>query len=175
MKVGAVRAALLSVAIMGLVFAGAAPSQGQAGEKISASTIPSAQLIQPAELNKILQGPASARPLVLQVGFRMMYQEAHIAGAEYAGPGATAGDDLDAAHAVLRRLRQKPLQRPVGRGGRVAVQVEPARGGRPARAQPLPIGAVEPGRRHSDGDGARAARRDRRRPGRCDLARCAWA
>ena len=103
MKVGAVRAALLSVAIMGLVFAGAAPSQGQAGEKISASTIPSAQLIQPAELNKILQGPASARPLVLQVGFRMMYQEAHIAGAEYAGPGASA-DGLKVLHDRVQSL-----------------------------------------------------------------------
>lgn len=90
MKIGFMRAALLSIVVMGLILGGTAPSHAQDGQRIAASTIPSAQLIQPAELNSLLKGPASARPLVLQVGFHMMFQETHIAGAEYAGPGATA-------------------------------------------------------------------------------------
>ncbi len=53
----------------------------------SASTIPAAQLVQPQELNRILQGPRAARPLVLQVGSHLLFDEAHIVGSEYAGPG----------------------------------------------------------------------------------------
>lgn len=90
MKMVALRAALSEFMMMGLLLCGATMGMAQASQKISATTIPSAQLIQPAELNKLLQGPLAARPLVLQVGFRMMYQETHIAGAEYAGPAATA-------------------------------------------------------------------------------------
>lgn len=104
MKMGAVRTVLLSVGLMGLVLWGTAPGHAQTGQRIAASTIPSAQLIQPAELSTLLKGSASARPLVLQVGFQMMFQEAHIVGAEYAGPGATA-----AGLSVLRdRMKALP-------------------------------------------------------------------
>lgn len=53
----------------------------------SATTIPSAQQIQPAELQKLLTMGAGA-PLVIQVGSRVFYQEAHIPGAKFAGPGS---------------------------------------------------------------------------------------
>ena len=56
----------------------------------SAFSIPQSQLIQAAALNQLLQGPAAAKPLVLQVGSRLLFSEAHIAGSQYAGPGATA-------------------------------------------------------------------------------------
>jgi thiosulfate/3-mercaptopyruvate sulfurtransferase len=46
----------------------------------------SPQLIQPAELVKVLRGPASHRPLLIQVGFRTLYEQAHIPGSEYVGP-----------------------------------------------------------------------------------------
>lgn len=104
MKIGAVRAALLSTAILGLTLYGAVPSHAQMGPQISATTIPSAQLIQPAALNKLLKGPASARPLVLQVGFHMMYQESHIAGAEYAGPAASP----EGLQALRERVKSLP-------------------------------------------------------------------
>ncbi len=52
-----------------------------------ASTIPTADLIQPAELVKLLQG--SEKPLMIQVGSRVLYEEAHIPGSEYIGPASS--------------------------------------------------------------------------------------
>lgn len=67
-------------------FSGGAPSSD------SAFSIPSAQLLQPEELNRLLHAQGANRPLVLQVGSHLLFAEAHIAGAEYAGAGSqTAG------------------------------------------------------------------------------------
>jgi thiosulfate/3-mercaptopyruvate sulfurtransferase len=52
---------------------------------IPASSIPTADLIQPADFAASLQS-ASHRPLILQVGSHVLFAEAHIPGAEYAGP-----------------------------------------------------------------------------------------
>ena len=61
----------------------AAPALAQPG---SAPTIPQSDLMQPAELSNMLKsGP---KPTILQVGFKVMYDEAHIPGAVYAGPGS---------------------------------------------------------------------------------------
>lgn len=54
----------------------------------SAFSIPTAQLIQPEELNRILQAKNAVKPLILQVGSHMLFAQAHIAGSEYAGAGA---------------------------------------------------------------------------------------
>jgi len=54
----------------------------------SASSIPQAQLMQPEELNALLGARGAQKPLVLQVGSRMLFAQAHISGAEYAGPGS---------------------------------------------------------------------------------------
>ena len=64
-----------------------------------ATSIPAANLIQPAELAAVLQSSAAPKPLVLQVGFRTMYVQSHIAGAEYAGPSNEP--------AGLQRLRDR--------------------------------------------------------------------
>jgi thiosulfate/3-mercaptopyruvate sulfurtransferase len=69
---------LLAVAIMPLA-AWSAP----------ASTIPADELVQPAQLAAQLADAQAAKPLVLQVGFRTLYDQAHIPGAEYAGPANT--------------------------------------------------------------------------------------
>jgi thiosulfate/3-mercaptopyruvate sulfurtransferase len=65
---------------------------------ISATTIPAAQQIQPAELNKMLTSKSGA-PLIIQVGSHIFFQEAHIPGAVYAGPGSRPSglQGLDAA------------------------------------------------------------------------------
>lgn len=55
---------------------------------MSASAIPASQLVQPAELDQELRARPHARPLILQVGSRMLYNEARIPGAEYAGPAS---------------------------------------------------------------------------------------
>jgi thiosulfate/3-mercaptopyruvate sulfurtransferase len=60
-------------------------------ENIAASSIPPTDLLQPATLASILQSDSAARPLVLQVGFRTLFDEAHIIAAEYAGPGSASG------------------------------------------------------------------------------------
>jgi len=65
-------------------------------ETVAASSIPTADLLQPEALAATLQNSA-VRPLVLQVGFRKLFDEAHIVAAEYAGPGGKS-DGL----AVLR-------------------------------------------------------------------------
>jgi rhodanese-related sulfurtransferase len=61
---------------------------GGAPSPDSAFSIPNAQLIQPEELNRILQAKDAAKPLVLQVGSHMLFAQAHIAGSEYAGAGS---------------------------------------------------------------------------------------
>ena len=62
-----------------------APALAQSG---SAPTIPEEVLIQPAALADILK--AGNPPPLLQVGFSVMYSEAHIPGSIYAGPTGTA-------------------------------------------------------------------------------------
>lgn len=55
----------------------------------SAVSIPQAQLMQPEELVRILNSTQKEKPLILQVGSRVMFSQAHIPGSEYAGPGST--------------------------------------------------------------------------------------
>jgi hypothetical protein len=62
----------------------------RATDSAQESSIPAADLIQPAELAKIVQGTASEKPLILQVGSRVLYEEAHIPGSEYFGPASSA-------------------------------------------------------------------------------------
>ena len=50
-----------------------------------ASSIPTAELIQPAELAALLKRAAVPQPLILQVGFRNLYAQAHIPDSEYVG------------------------------------------------------------------------------------------
>lgn len=77
--------------LAGLVFVGSRiQAQGQFGAPSanSAFSIPQAQLIQPADLNRMLTAKTGDKPLVLQVGSRVLFQQAHIVGSEYTGPGS---------------------------------------------------------------------------------------
>lgn len=57
-----------------------------------ASSIPTAALLQPAELAAALKTPTPHKPLILQVGSHVLFAEAHIPGSEYAGPtGQSSG------------------------------------------------------------------------------------
>ncbi len=51
-----------------------------------ASLIPASRLINPDELVKILQSAKSEKPLMIQVGSRVLYAQAHIPNSEYIGP-----------------------------------------------------------------------------------------
>lgn len=65
------------------------PAVGQwaAPSPSSAYSIPTSMLLQPEELNRLLQTPAAEKPLILQVGSRVLFDQAHIPRSEYAGPG----------------------------------------------------------------------------------------
>ncbi len=54
-----------------------------------ADSIPAAALVQPADWAARIKDGSAAATLTLHVGFKTMYDQAHIPGSEYAGPGNT--------------------------------------------------------------------------------------
>lgn len=56
----------------------------------SANSIPDSRRIQPEALVQLLKAGENEKPLILQVGSRVMFSQAHIPGSEYAGPGSQA-------------------------------------------------------------------------------------
>lgn len=70
----------------------------------SAESIPSASLIEPDALVKILQSSHTTKPLMLQVGSHVLYQQAHIPGSEYAGAASS--------EAGLQQLRHRVASLP---------------------------------------------------------------
>lgn len=84
---------MMCVMALLVVLAGAADAQttDPAPQGASASAdaqIPAAELLQPAELAQLLRSSDAGKPLILQVGSHVLYAQAHIPGAEYAGAGA---------------------------------------------------------------------------------------
>jgi hypothetical protein len=84
MRTGSSLGFVLCIALFGLP---ASASCQFAPAPISATTIPSDHLIQVADLVRLLDS-GKLPPLILQVGSHMMFAEAHIRGAQYAGPGS---------------------------------------------------------------------------------------
>jgi len=74
----------------------------------SAFSIPQDHVIQPEALNKVLQA-SGAKPLVLQVGSHVMFSQAHIPGAQYAGPGSQAAGLQLLASKVAGLRKSAPL------------------------------------------------------------------
>lgn len=64
----------------------------------SATTGP--RLIQPDELVSILKSASRRKPLIIQVGFHVLYQQAHIPGSEYIGPA----DHAEGLQKLRKRL-----------------------------------------------------------------------
>jgi len=54
-----------------------------------ASSIPASRLINPDELVKVLQSSKGEKPLMIQVGSHVLYEQAHIPGSEYIGPASS--------------------------------------------------------------------------------------
>ena len=69
-----------------LIAASFAPGAVNPARAAETDVIPAAVLVQPAELAAELK---STPPTILQVGFSKLYEQAHIPGAIYAGPGRT--------------------------------------------------------------------------------------
>ncbi|HLH07783.1 MAG TPA: rhodanese-like domain-containing protein [Terriglobales bacterium] len=61
-----------------------------ASGRSAAADIPNSALVQPEELAKILQKNSATKPLIFQVGFQKLYQQARIPGAEYVGAASQA-------------------------------------------------------------------------------------
>jgi thiosulfate/3-mercaptopyruvate sulfurtransferase len=74
--------ALTFLLVASAVAAKAAPRGPKGGDSPA-----SPALIQPAELAKLL-GSRGDKPLIIQVGFHTLYQQAHIPGSEYLGPAS---------------------------------------------------------------------------------------
>jgi rhodanese-related sulfurtransferase len=73
------------------------PAAGDAGA--GATKVPETALMQPAELAKLVASDTAPKPLVIQVGFRVLYVQAHIPGSEYIGPAS--------GEAGLAKLRER--------------------------------------------------------------------
>ncbi len=82
---------------------------GALGEPPSAESIPSADLIQPAALAAAMKASAATRPLILQVGFHVLFEEAHIASAVYVGPA----DSSAATKSLRKRLAAVSKHKPI--------------------------------------------------------------
>lgn len=69
------------------------------------AAIPAKALLQPKELEQLLRSSGAEKPLILQVGSRVLYAEAHIPGSQYAG---AAGDQagLQALQDRVRALKR---------------------------------------------------------------------
>jgi rhodanese-related sulfurtransferase len=71
---------------LAFAFALLSPSGQALAESRSATSIPAAALIQPADLVATLKSASTPKPLLLHVGFSKLYEQAHIPGSEYVGP-----------------------------------------------------------------------------------------
>jgi len=93
---------LLRIFIISVVVVFAMNAYGQYSDP-NAQAIGKAQLLAPEDLVKTLQsnGP---KPLILNVGPRMLYSQAHIPGAEFIGPGSEA----QGIEALKQRVKSLP-------------------------------------------------------------------
>jgi thiosulfate/3-mercaptopyruvate sulfurtransferase len=69
-----------------------------------ASSIPADNLIEPAELARVMKDPSVQLPVILHVGFRKLYAQAHITKSDYAG----AGGDEDGLKSLSERVEKIP-------------------------------------------------------------------
>ena len=65
-----------------------------------------AQLIEPADLARLLSDTSSLRPEVLHVGFPILFRSGHISGSRHIGPASTP-EGLQALKEVLRTIPQR--------------------------------------------------------------------
>lgn len=79
-----------------------------AGPK-SAASIPKADQVQPADLAASLKNAPAQKPLLLHVGFKILYTQAHIPGSEFVGPASE-----EAGLQLLRnRVAKLPKDTPI--------------------------------------------------------------
>jgi thiosulfate/3-mercaptopyruvate sulfurtransferase len=100
MERGMNRLTIITAVIVACAFA--VPLSAQVKTQVPSLT--SAQLITPEELVKVLQAPKGEKPLILNVGPRLLFAQAHIPGAEFIGPGS----DQQTLQALRSRVKALP-------------------------------------------------------------------
>ena len=90
------------------VLAGEAVPAFPLGQPAAASSLPAEVLINPEDLAKLLQSPTGERPLLIHVGFYVLYTQAHIPGSEYIGP-TSQPEALEKFRKRVERLPRKKL------------------------------------------------------------------
>ena len=89
MRVSSSLKILLFLIVAGLAMVPGARAQFS-NPSASAMSVPQTDLLQPAELVRMLKAGAKERPVVFQVGSFVMFQQAHIPNSGFAGPGSQA-------------------------------------------------------------------------------------
>ncbi|HLK32000.1 MAG TPA: rhodanese-like domain-containing protein [Terriglobales bacterium] len=110
MKARQNRWGIVAISLLFIAFAAmACPGWARGAEEINSSGKDQGppRLIEPAELAKLLAGPDSGRPLILQVGFRLLYEQAHIPGAEYVGAASEEAGQQRLRHRVQGLSRDR--------------------------------------------------------------------
>jgi thiosulfate/3-mercaptopyruvate sulfurtransferase len=97
---------ILVIVGVALIATGTAQSHGsaKAGASYQSSFLGGMQIITPEDLVKLLQNPKATKPLILNVGPRVLYDQAHIPGAEYIG----ATYEPQAVEALRARVKSLP-------------------------------------------------------------------
>jgi hypothetical protein len=95
--------------LLAIVSVPAVLPQEAAGASSSATSIPASRLIQPAALVQLLKAGEGEKPLILQVGSRVMFAQAHIPGSDYAGPGSQAAGIQSLENTVASLPKDKQI------------------------------------------------------------------
>jgi rhodanese-related sulfurtransferase len=83
------------------------PAQFMPPSTASAASIPDAQWLKPEALLHLQQIKGAEKPLILQVGSRMLFNQSHIPGSEYIGPGSQPAGILQLQTRVSALSRKK--------------------------------------------------------------------
>ncbi len=106
--------ALISIACFSVILAGAPQSQGTSSQSVNAQhpgtfSLPASNLIQPNEFAAMLKKSPTSKPLIIHVGFRVLYTQAHIPGSEYFGPG----NRPEGLELLRKRVESLPRTQPI--------------------------------------------------------------
>jgi hypothetical protein len=101
--------AALALAVPIAVVPGARGVSAEAAPAAASDPWSAAQLIRPAELAGLLAKPDSGKPLLLHVGFKVLYRAGAIPGTRYVGPGSRR----DGIVALERAVKGVPRDRSI--------------------------------------------------------------
>ncbi|HET9086443.1 MAG TPA: rhodanese-like domain-containing protein [Acidobacteriaceae bacterium] len=90
-------------------WAGALQVSGALAQQGAATPWAAAQVTPPANLAAQLQGKSTSKPVILQVGFAVLYRSEHIPGSIYAGPASTSQGLQTLEHAVAKLPKSREI------------------------------------------------------------------